>query len=135
MKNNTKFFLSILTLVFVLSACKKYEEGPAISILTKKARVTGAWKAEKKISNSGEVDYVFDDEVIRINKDDTYEIHEGNELVVFGTWDFTKDKEYLRFTFTENGSKNIQEFKIIRLKNKELWLTDDQGEQINYVPA
>ena len=134
MKNNMKFLLSILSLLFVLSACKKYEEGPAFSLLTKKARITGSWKAEKVISKSGVMEFVYYDEVMKILKDGDYEFLVGSSIEITGIWDFSQDKEYLRLNYGEDGINNIVEYKIIRLKSKELWLEDAQGEQVNYVP-
>lgn len=136
MKITFKIFLSLLTVLFVLSSCKKYDEGPAISLLTKKMRVTGDWKAEKIISESGDVDYVDGVEIVKIMKDNTFERREGNSITESGSWEFSNDKSYLRFTYEDDlGINNIEEFEIIRLRNKELWVKDVNGDQINYIPA
>lgn len=135
MKNNMKFLLSILSLIFVLSACKKYEEGPTLSLTTKKYRVSGDWKAERIISKSGDVEFVQSNVVWRINKDETFEVLEGNSIIEKGTWDFSQNKDYLMFTSKDEGTVDVVEYRIIRLKNNEMWLMDSEGEQINYVPA
>ena len=36
---------------FTFSGCGKYEDGPSISLLTKKARVAGTWGVEKYMVN------------------------------------------------------------------------------------
>lgn len=130
-----KFLLSILSLIFVLSACKKYEEGPTLSLTTKKYRVSGDWKAERIISKSGDVEFVQSNVVWRINKDETFEVLEGNSIIEKGTWDFSQNKDYLMFTSKDEGTVDVVEYRIIRLKNNEMWLMDSEGEQINYVPA
>lgn len=136
MKNSFKFLLTLLSIVFVLGACSKYEEGPAISLLTKKARITGDWKPEKIISSSGKVEYYNGvSRMLRIMKNDNFEEHVDNSIERKGTWSFTKDKEYFSITYQEEGITFIEEYKIIRLKNKELWMEDVHGEQINYVPS
>lgn len=135
MKNNFKFFLAILSVFFVLSACKKYEEGPMLTLLTKKARLTGDWKAEKTVSPSGVESFVNSFQVMKINKDNSYEIHEGKIIKTKGTWDFAKDKGYVRLTYIKEGITYIEEYEIIRLKDKELWWKDSQGIQVNFVPA
>ncbi|PWH82195.1 hypothetical protein [Brumimicrobium oceani] len=135
MKNNFKFFLAILSVAFVFTACKKYDEGPALSLLTKKARISGEWRVEKEISAAGVEQLVQSQDVLSISKSGSFEIIEDNKIETIGTWDFIKDKEYISFTYKEDGVNNIEEFKIIRLKNRELWLKDIEGKQYNYVPA
>lgn len=135
MKNKMKFLLSILSLIFVLSACKKYEEGPILSLTTKKSRVAGNWKAERVISKTGDVEFVQSTEVWKIKKDETFEVLEGNSIIEKGTWDFSQNKDFLMFTTKDEGTIDVVEYQIIRLKNNELWLKDSEGEQINYVPA
>jgi len=135
MKSNFKFFLAILSVVFVFTACNKYEEGPMLSVLTKKARLTGDWKVEKRISASGDVQLFQTNEVLKINKSGSFDVFVADSLTRFGTWAFAKEKEYVYFTYKKEGVDNIDEFKIIRLKNKELWMEDTEGVQFNYVPA
>ena len=136
MKNNFKFFLAILSVAFILTSCKKYDEGPAFSLMTKKARISGEWRVEQEISSSGDVQLVQSQEVLVINKSGSFEIVDDFKTEIIGTWDFIKDKEYVAFTYKDDeGVNNIVEYKIIRLKSRELWLKDDQGKQYNYVPA
>ncbi|HLW29681.1 MAG TPA: glycoside hydrolase family 43 C-terminal domain-containing protein [Brumimicrobium sp.] len=132
MKNGIKLFVSILTLVFVLSACNKYEEGPKFSLLTKKARITGTWELEKTVSSNGTVEYNNDEGDIVINKDGSY-VLTVNGFGVSGDWKFVKDKEYISVTVTILGNTKVDEFQILRLKNKELWLKDSEGKVAYYV--
>src|SRR5690554_2525374 len=112
MKNNFKFFLAILSLAFVFTACKKYEEGPMISVLPKKSRVTGEWKVEKRISASGDEQLVQSNEVLRINKSSSFDVLVGDSIVRYGTWAFAKDKTHINFTYKKEGVDNIDEFEI-----------------------
>lgn len=130
--------LALLAMTFVLGSCSKYEEGPAFSLRTKKARLAGEWKADKYIDSNGNEENANDDGTIEFTKDNTFIVKSGN-FSTTGTWEFTKDKEYLEteFTYTSGGVTvtETNESKILRLKNDELWLEDEDGDQTHYVPA
>lgn len=130
--------LVLLAMTFVLGSCSKYEEGPAFSLRTKKARLAGEWKADKYIDSNGNEENANDDGTIEFTKDNTFIVKSGN-FSTTGTWEFTKDKEYLEteFTYTSGGVTvtETNESKILRLKNDELWLEDEDGDQTHYVPA
>ena len=135
-------FLSIalLAMTFVLGSCSKYEEGPAFSLRTKKARLTGVWKIEKFVSNDGSTSYPDSDEngTIEYTKDNetktTIDIL-GFQVVISGEWEFIKDKEWLRVIVDLNGQTEVVDSKILRLKNDELWTEDEDGNQTHFVPA
>ncbi|HZH87054.1 MAG TPA: hypothetical protein VFD77_07045 [Brumimicrobium sp.] len=136
MKNSIKLLVSILALVFVFSGCNKYEEGPSFSLLTKKARISGTWKLEKTVTSEG-FTYVADasdTERMIIEKDGTI-MFQDQGFALSGKWDFIKDKEYISMTFSFLGSTDIEEFQILRLKNKELWLKDLDNDVMHYVPG
>lgn len=54
-----KRIASILFFAFAIlvsvSSCRKYEEGPNVSLRTKKARITNNWKYESAQVNGNEV--------------------------------------------------------------------------------
>lgn len=64
-------------------------------------------------------------EIWDFDKDGTYR-ENGNFK---GTWEFTSKKEYL--TITKSNSGNIDNFKILKLKKKEMWLEDIGNEEIH----
>lgn len=98
------------------SACKKYEEGPRLSLHTKKARIANEWKYEKVTSPNGtDVTSYYVNDYIEIKKDGNFISDNG-----VGTWQFGSDKEIIVFTFS-GGSSMI--WNIIKLKNNELWTT------------
>lgn len=130
--------LGLLVMTFVLGSCSKYEEGPALSLRTKKARLAGEWKVDKYITSEGEEVNGNDDGTIEFTKENTVIVKSGN-FSQEGTWEFVKDKEYLQieFTYTSGGITvtETDESKILRLKNDELWLEDEDGDQTHYIPA
>lgn len=135
-------FLSIalLAFAFVLGSCSKYEEGPAFSLRTKKARLAGVWEIEKFVSSEGVTSYPSADEngTVEYTKDNevkaTFPVF-GFQIVVSGEWEFIKDKEWIRTTLDLNGEEEVEESKIIKLKNDELWVEDINGDQTHLVPA
>ena len=112
------FTLICLTLIF--SSCKKYEEGPGISLRTKKARVVGEWKMEKLFINDEDTPLTPDEKNIKwiFKKDGNYEYQAAtyNEI---GTWSFDIKRELIFLTDTEFGYSTS--CKIRRLTNNEMW--------------
>ncbi|WP_417266299.1 hypothetical protein [Brumimicrobium sp.] len=125
-----KFFTAILlSLTFVLASCSKYEEGPAISLLTKKMRLTGDWTPVKSITDGVSVEYDNKDRIITFEKDGTY-ISKLSSASFTGEWDFNDDKT--KVVISNSGSIQFNnEKEIIRLTNKELWLID-AGVETHY---
>jgi hypothetical protein len=123
-----------------LGSCSKYEESPAFSLRIKKARLAGVWKVEKYVYSDGTAPYVNSDDngTIKYTKDNKvnkFFTFFGIQLEVSGEWKFIKDKEWLRVTLDLNGQEVIEDSKILRLKNDELWLEDANGKETHYVPA
>ncbi len=50
-KKTIVFILSIVILTTINQGCKKYEEGPMISLRSKTERVANTWKVEKYLKN------------------------------------------------------------------------------------
>ena len=101
--------------------CKKYEEGPRLSMRSKKARVANEWQYEKVTSpNGADMTAYFINHSIEFKKDGSYIGTEGTSSWT-GTWQFASDKEDL--VLTESGSGDAHTYRIIRLKNKALWFT------------
>jgi len=112
----------ILALAFSLAlpGCSPYEEGPKISLRTKKARITGTWKLVNTIGwTTSEVRFW------NLERDGSY-LEESGSYFEDGTWEFRGDKDEL-YIFESDG--NLDKFEILRLKNSELHLRDtDQDE-------
>ncbi len=132
--------LLFIILLFGMTACKKYEDGPFISLTSKEKRIVGEWTT---IINGIDLTWY-----IKGNKD-FLETGYNLEGVFFysknGNWNFDDEKEYLLinatfsrtsgfYYFDENGNEIefnndtmqiIQpelQYKIYRLTKKELWI-------------
>lgn len=136
MKNNR--FIFGIALVFVISAtvtsCKKYEDGPSLSLRSKAARVSNEWKLESYFQND-------------VNKTDSLSIQNytetftkegacsrnfnqlnGDTIAQTGTWAFGDKKETLALTGIDSlllspayGYIQVNALQILRLKADEMW--------------
>lgn len=127
-----------------VTGCGKYEEGPSISLRTKKARVVGEWELEKILENGVDKtsDYraVVASETIEFKKDETYtaaysytSLLGGGTDSESGTWAFASDKEKFSTSTTENNVTTTSTVDIIRLTNSEFWTKEvDGGDTYEY---
>ena len=116
-----------------LTGCGKYEDGPNMSLLTKKQRLTGDWEVEKwvpygqsnMINNGLNIDVEFDkdgDFDVRIIST-TYGNYYGQTYTYAytekGEWEFSSDKEEIELDWDDNFQPDW-DIEITRLTNKEL---------------
>lgn len=109
---------------FTVTSCNKYEDGPKISLLTKKARLCGDWALEAYLVNDVDQTSAYQSVVGTnfewdIEKDGTYKMS-GN-FTDNGTWELGEDKDDVRFLSSAANSTEVS-YRILRLKSKELWL-------------
>ncbi|MGL5888752.1 MAG: lipocalin family protein [Bacteroidia bacterium] len=138
-----KVFASIAIVALLVGSvsvtgCGKYEEGPSLSLRTKKARIVGQWEVEKVMENGVDVtsDYraVVASETIEFKKDETFtasttltSLFGGATDSQSGTWAFAEDKEKVSSSVTENSVTTTTTVEILRLTNKEFWTKEVDG--------
>lgn len=117
--------LILLTLVILISyGCSKYDDGPAFSLRTKKARLTGEWELEEIIVNG--VSQALDSDYDMIweferNGDFTQTMDYGSYSYNYnGEWEFDDNGEELEIQSSYSGIN--QTFEITRLSSNDLWL-------------
>jgi hypothetical protein len=129
----SRSFAYLLLLSILLSAvsCKKYPEGPLLSLKSKKARLAGEWQLEKVIRNGNDstayfIAYLGSNYRLIIKKHEVYWV-QGN-FPGDGTWRLDDKKEIIYFKPT-SASAPESAYDILRLKSRELWLknTDENG--------
>ena len=126
-----------LVSMFTITSCKKYEEGPGLSLRSKTARLAEDWVIEKYIYNgedrTEEAKALFGaDFSFTIKDGGTYTIN--GDFSDEGKWELIESKEVLQLT-PKDGE--IIKYTILKLKNEELWLryTDDGDvEDVHYMP-
>jgi hypothetical protein len=130
-----KLLLLLTFLILVTMACKKYEDGPAISLRSRKARVVGKWITDKwKIDKLTYTSLSDTNKRIEFADDGSCIFHENNPIThiitdLQGTWTFRQKQEQLLLEFSSamDTTLSVQLWDILRLKNKELWL-----ERVDY---
>lgn len=143
--------LTIASAIF-FNSCNKYEEGPAFSLLSATKRIAGTWELKETTVNGdildinqmlgifGEMEmdtitgFEFDLSQMTVN-------YVRMTLDKAGTGNFSVSVSYMGFSFPQNEEiiwsfddkkenisitvmGDVQDFEIIRLTNKELWLQD-----------
>lgn len=132
----------LLLIVFAgLASCKKYEDGPGLSLRTKKARLSNQWSVKEYYEDHEDKtsDYrsIIEQEMLEIRKDGTYSYNETSNWpwgipADEGKWEWKDDKESVTLTSTPHD--NRIEYRILRLKEMELWVetTDSTGKLLEY---
>jgi hypothetical protein len=126
---NKRVFLLFIIIIFMVTACKKYDEGPTFSLRSKKARVVGKWITEMWMVNKYEQVSMLDtNRTAEFTEDGIYRYHEYNPYThlaknLEGNWAFRSEKEQLLLSLPGNAdTSSYQIWDILRLKNKELRL-------------
>jgi hypothetical protein len=128
---------AVIAVSVILSSCGKYEEGPKISLASKKARISNTWKLDKYLYNGVDQPLGGYSLVIDIKKDGSYTSTSsfgGASFIDTGVWQFSSDKESLITTST--GSSTAETVQIIRLKSNEFWTRETVGsdtDEMHYV--
>ena len=126
----TKVFNSItpLAVVFVLflTSCKKYPDGPAISLRSRAERVSNAWKVESVTLNGNDITSSF----TSINYTENYD-KDGNYSYSSsigngsGKWAFENNDEQIKRSGV-SGQSSIS-MTILRLKENSFWYEFKDG--------
>jgi len=123
-----KALLSLIVVVFILASCYKYEEGPRISLLSRKARLCNEWVLDTYLDNGTDKTNTGETTTLTIEKDGTYSISTvRNEMgqvqseFSHGTWVFQNAKGQVVMTDSQEGSTPVI-YDILELRNSTLQL-------------
>jgi len=123
---NAGYVTAIGVLGVSLQACSKYDDGPALSLRTKKARLVGDWEV-KQIGTQSFPQGGYSLEM-EFQKDGDFRFtysYGSYSYSYAGDWEFSSDKEELDLII----DNTVQTFEIKRLTNKEVWLEDDTNDE------
>jgi hypothetical protein len=130
--------LVLLSAIF-MSSCSKYEEGPGLSLRSKKARVVNNWKIAQAISDGKDV--TSDYNKYELNLTDNYNATLSADYVFFGstytyitqgTWSFVDDKKMIACDFAEDSADGV--YVILKLKENEMWVKKvDEDLELHFV--
>lgn len=133
MKNGFLLFFAIIALI---SSCKKYPEGPGLTIRTNTHRLVNVWKVEKVLLNNSDVTSSF----TSINYTETYD-KDGNYSFNStigngsGRWVFENNDTQIKRNGVSNQSSAT--LTILRLKEKSFWYTMVDGSdtyEFHFIP-
>lgn len=144
MKSIYKITLFIICISF--ASCKKYEDGPAFSLMSKKARLSNIWKVDTYYLNGQDKTTEYRLLVVReklvIYQSGNFDYSELSNWTwavpnYTGKWIFVNNKEDLEM-ISDNPAVKTKTLKIVRLKNKQLWLQEqvspDSLVEYHYLP-
>lgn len=131
-------FLFSLGLVFLLGACNKYNEGPAFSLLTRKARISNDWTLQSYTKDGTELfDVNAEEQNLSIEKDGSYsgtiittELGQLQSTSTNGTWTFENSQSDVNFLPAE--SLLGVTYEIILLKNKTMKIRQTDFNNVVY---
>lgn len=137
---STKILLGVVGTAFILPSCKKYDDGPSLSLRSKKARIANTWKIESATVDGSDATSSYDDYELELTKSGSATLRAnytwaGTEFQIStsGTWDLINNNEDLRLDFASDDSD--QDYRILRLKEKELWLKEkDDDVEVHLMP-
>ncbi len=131
---NIKLKIALIALIGITAtACNKYEDGPKISLASKKSRVENTWKIGQALRNGEDVTSDYDEYTLSLTKDGDAKLAAlytlGNfsyETETDGTWEFKEQKENLFLNFQDDDFDNT--YQILKLEKDDMWLREIGGE-------
>ena len=131
-------FLFSFLIVFLLGACNKYSEGPAFSLLTRKARISNDWTLQSYTKDGTELfDVNAEEQNLSIEKDGSYsgtiittELGQLQSTSPNGTWTFENSQSDVNFLPAE--SLLGVTYEIILLKNKTMKIRQTDFNNVVY---
>lgn len=123
-----------VSLLLVAASCSKYEDGPMVSLRSKKARVANDWTFVKVTDDGEDVTDSYDEFELTLQEDGDaslvaqYDWGDFSfEFETDGTWMLTDNKEVLELDFESDDAD--EEYQILRLTENELWLREKGGDR------
>lgn len=126
--------------MLLFSSCKKYEDGPFLSLSKPENRIRGIWELSSVYKNGNKSTSETPSEVE--SPDGTWELYKSKTVLISyyigtscyksdGSWKFKNDKKEVEMTFTSRYSVYTRTYKILRLTHKEMKLlyTDEDDTE------
>lgn len=145
MKKYKILLLLTICSVLIVTSCRKYEEGPNISLRKKESRIANTWRVESAQLNGNEVSldpywakqkhYFYRDGKYIVTITDPITLEARN---LQGTWSLYDDDRKIAIT-TKNFSGNIDstnDYSILKLYEKQFWIRKtDNSLELHFTPA
>lgn len=140
MKKSNVITIMIAAIIVLTTACSKYEEGPTLSLASKKGRVANTWELEgyyeDGVDKTSEYREYVVSKSLEIDKEGAYTqtataspAFGGATTTFTGTWEFINDKEEIKMVPTYDPT-STDTLVITRLKQNELWVKSKSGSPV-----
>ena len=140
-----KITIALIPVLFFLSSCKKYPDGPGLSLISKTERLSNSWKVSQVLENdvdkTSDYQFAFTDYNLVIKNDGNYTINYKALGILTvnesGKWTFNGDKTKVILDPSSNNNPN-NELVILKLMEDELWLLDEDNNgaklEFHFIP-
>lgn len=116
----------LLLLATVLLGCKKYPEGPALTLRSKEERLANNWVIDKYFENDNDLTESFKSAypayLLAIGKSGTYALTYDGVNTQTGTWRLANNAKNWE-TLDNTSTAVAVTYTILRLKEKSFWCT------------
>jgi len=119
--------------MFFMDSCNKYEEGPGVSLRSRKERLANNWYVSKAYDGDDDVTDSFDNFDVTFTKDGattleaTYTVFGADfQFSTSGTWSFEDNDEKLKVDYENDDADNT--YVILKLEEDELWLREEGSD-------
>lgn len=116
----TIFVAAVAMFIASAASCKKYDEGPMVSLWPRKERISNKWQFTSVTINAKDTTSVFNDHVVEYTDKGTA-IYQIGDKKYFGNWQLNNGGTDLDVTYDSFGRMS---FEIIMLKEKMLKYRD-----------
>lgn len=133
-----KFIIISACFLISFNSCKKYEEGPLLSLYSKKKRLTGQWIFISVSYNEIDSTSNYFQSVVIFNETGTliYGDQKENDIIaIAGKWELVEKKEKLRLSLDSSLHPFYEgDWTIKRFNYYDLWIeiTDSMHNNIRW---
>ncbi len=128
-----RFFLLLMMPALLLGGCY-YDEGPVISLRTPENRLVNKWEYQKFRMNGQDITDTYRNSWVEFKSDKSATFFEDTSYTYYATWEFSDDFKTLYLDcIDDSGNVWSQDYYILKLRDKELWMESDLGSVTNYV--
>ncbi len=109
---------ALFLFVIALNSCKKYDDGPMVSLMSRRSRLINEWKIDSYKINGTDFTSLVSGYTETFKKDDSYSYSWGI-LSGSGTWKFQNNAEQVKLS--GNDDQSSRTLFLTKLENDALW--------------